>query len=182
MAQMLGEPGFAAEEPIRERFKLATGLIDAPPKDETSDLYPGMTAFHAFYTATRVQHEVNEGLLPDDMFDDDGVAQPGTQAIAELKIAELLVDELELVNRGDVGAEKGQRSAVPPVRRLAHHRFAPDRFLALWERVWRLWALGNACHRGEQGVSAAASSLSHIECSSDCGRLAFLSLALGVRL
>jgi type IV pilus assembly protein PilM len=90
MAMMLGEPGFAADQPVQERFKLATGLIDAPPADETAELYPGMTAFHAFYTATRVQHEVNEGLLPDDMFDDDGVARPGTQPIAELKQLELM--------------------------------------------------------------------------------------------
>jgi type IV pilus assembly protein PilM len=90
MAFMLGEPGFAADkEEIRERFRLATELIDAPPADETRDLYPGMTAFNAFYTSTRVQHEVNEGLLPDDMFDDDGVAQPGTQPIVELKQLEL---------------------------------------------------------------------------------------------
>ena len=90
MGFMLGEPGFAADQAeIRDRFRIATELVDAPPADETRDLYPGMTAFNAFYTVTRVQHEVNEGLLPDDMFDDDGVAQPGTQPITELKQLEL---------------------------------------------------------------------------------------------
>lgn len=85
----IGEADFGADLPVAERFAMALELISVPPEDESRQVYPGMTAFHAFYETTRVQHEVNEGQLPDDLFDDDGKIVAERPPVAELKQVEL---------------------------------------------------------------------------------------------
>ncbi len=85
----IGEADFGADLPVAERFAMALELISVPPEDESRQIYPGMTAFHAFYETTRIQHEVNEGQLPDDLFDDDGKIVANRPPVAELKQVEL---------------------------------------------------------------------------------------------
>jgi type IV pilus assembly protein PilM len=87
--EKIGEKDFGAELEVPERFAMALELIQVPPADETREIYPGMTAFAAFYEATRVQQEVNDGLLPDEIFDDENMPKPDRPPIAELKQVEL---------------------------------------------------------------------------------------------
>jgi len=87
--ERIGEGDFATDQDVPGRFAMALDLISIPPEDESNQVYPGMTAFHAFYETTVVQHAINEGFLPDELFDDEGKVRDDRPPVAELKQVEL---------------------------------------------------------------------------------------------